>query len=284
MTVSFKKISFQGALGAFSDAAVRHMYPDLQSVPCPSFDDAFRAVMDGTADLAMIPIDNTLAGRVADVHHLIPRSHLHIVGEWFEPIRMCLLGVPGANIADITDVYSHVHAIPQCRKIIEKHGFKAHAHKDTAGAVADVAQWGDPKKAAIGSELAAQIYGLKVLLPDIHDEGHNTTRFIVLAREPLKLVSDDHQKMMTSLLFQVRNIPAALYKAMGGFATNGVQITKLESYVGAGFNVARFFADIEGHPDQPAVARALDELRFFASEVQMLGTYTAHPFRATGWA
>lgn len=279
MSPVYQKIAFQGALGAFSDVAVRHMYPDLESVPTSSFEEAFRAVQDGVADLAMIPIDNTLAGRVADVHHLIPRSKLHIVGEWFEPIRMCLLGVPGAVISDVTDVYSHVHAIPQCRKFITDHKLKAHVHKDTAGAVRDVAEWADKTKAAIGSELAAQLYGLNILATDIHDEKHNTTRFIVFARAPLALSPDVPDKMMTSLLFEVRNIPAALYKAMGGFATNGVQVTKLESYVGAGFNVARFFMDVEGHPDQPSLSRALEELQFFAAEVQVLGTYPAHRFR-----
>jgi prephenate dehydratase len=279
MTQTYRNIAFQGAAGAFSDVAVRHMYPNLERLPCRSFEDAFMAVRDKTADLAMIPIDNTLAGRVADVHHLIPRSQLHIIGEWFEPIRMCLLGVPGAKIGDVRDVYSHVHAIPQCRKVLAELKVTAHVHKDTAGAVMDVAQWADKSKAAIGSHLAAEIYGLHVLREDIHDEQHNTTRFIVFAREPLVLQPHDPRRMITSLLFEVRNIPAALYKAMGGFATNGVQMTKLESYVGAGFNVARFFADVEGHPDQPALARALEELRFFAADVQVLGTYPVHALR-----
>lgn len=278
MTV-YHKIAYQGAPGAFSDMAARAMFPELERLPCPSFDAAFAAVADGVADLAMIPIDNTLAGRVADVHHLLAHRDLHIIGEWFQPIEMCLIGVPGAKLADVRDVYSHIHAIPQCRHFIAAHGFAAHAHKDTAGAVRDVAEWRDVTKAAIGSTLAAELYGLQILAENIHDEKHNTTRFIVLAREGIKVPDDLDVRIMTSALFSVRHIPAALYKALGGFATNGIQVTKLESYVGEGFQAARFYIDIEGHPDDPAMAQALDELRYFSTDLRIMGTYVASPWR-----
>lgn len=274
-------ISFQGALGANSDLACRAAFPDWQTLPCDTFQDAFRAVQEGAASHAMIPVDNTLAGRVADVHHLLPKSKLFIVGEHFEPIRHTLLGVKGAAISDLKHVYSHVHAIPQCRKLIRELGLKAHVHADTAGAAADVALWGNKDNAAIASTLAAEIYGLDILREDIQDEDHNTTRFLILTTERETPAYDPTQAYMTSMIFRVRNIPAALYKALGGFSTNGINMVKLESYVEPDFNVAQFYLDVVGHTDERPLALALEELDFFASELTVLGTYKAHPFRKT---
>ncbi len=275
----YKTIAFQGMAGAYSDLACRMAYPKLETVPSVSFDAAFRAVRQKVADLAMIPVDNTLAGRVADVHHLIPDGDLYIIGEHFQLIRHCLLGLPGAKLEELTDVHSHVHAIPQCKKIIEELQLDRHVVADTAKGASDIKKWGDKTQAAIGSELAAGIYGLEILKKDVQDAAHNTTRFLVFSRDNdiPKLEADDDY--LTSFAFEVRNIPAALYKAMGGFATNGVQMAKLESYVDKHFNVARFFADVEGHIDESSLQLAFEELRFFAKRVVLLGTYTAHSFR-----
>jgi len=278
-----KRISFQGAPGANSDIACRAAYPAMTPLPSATFADAFGAVQSGKAALAMIPIDNTVAGRVADIHHLLPESGLHIVAEHFERINHQLVAIPGTKLADIKEVHSHVHALNQCRGIIEKLKLKAVVHADTAGAAADVAEWGDKSKAAISSRLAAEVYGLKILKSDIEDAEHNTTRFIVLSK---KAVSPPPGKpgTVTSFVFRVRNIPAALYKAMGGFATNGVNMIKLESYVGAGFVVAQFYAEVEGHPNDGPVRLALEELDFFSEEIKILGIYPAHRFRKTNGA
>ena len=272
-------ISFQGAPGAYSDLACRQKFPEAQTLPCDSFEEAFFAVQDGRADLAMIPIDNTLAGRVADVHHLLPDSNLYIIDEVFQPIRHCLLGIPGADLSDVKRIHSHIHALPQCRNFIRKS--KAHpvVHADTAGAAAKVAADGEVSQAAIASELAAKIYGLQVMAQDIQDDDNNTTRFIILAPE-MQVPEKSDAKTMTSFVFQVRNIPAALYKAMGGFATNGINMTKLESYVDKNFQVARFYCDVEGHIDDEMLKLALSELEFFAKDMRILGCYQAHPFRA----
>jgi prephenate dehydratase len=275
----YTTIAFQGMSGAYSDLACRIAYPELKTVPTVSFDAAFRAVREKTADLAMIPVDNSIAGRVADVHHLIPEGDLFIIGEYFQKIRHCLLGIPGATIADITDVHSHVHAIPQCKKYIEELGLTSHVVADTAKGASDIKKWNDKSQAAIASELAAEIYGLDVLQRDIQDAAHNTTRFLVFSRNndvPERL---EGQNYITSFAFEVRNIPAALYKALGGFATNGVQMVKLESYVDKHFNVARFYADVEGHTEDPSLQLAFEELRFFAKRLVVLGTYAAHDFR-----
>lgn len=275
----YTSIAFQGMVGAYSDLACRSTYPELTTVPSVSFVAAFRAVRDKTADLAMIPVDNSLAGRVADVHHLIPGGDLFIIGEYFQKIRHCLLGIPGADIDGITDVHSHVHAIPQCKKIIEELGLTSHVVADTAKGASDIRKWNDPSQAAIASELAADIYGLDILRRDIQDAAHNTTRFLIFSRcqdIPERL---EEQSYITSFAFEVRNIPAALYKALGGFATNGVQMIKLESYVDKHFNVARFYADVEGHTDDYSLQLAFEELRFFAKRVTILGTYVAHDFR-----
>jgi prephenate dehydratase len=276
---AYNRIAFQGMPGAFSDLACRAAYPELETVPCVSFDAAFRAVRENRADLAMIPVDNNLAGRVADVHFLIPEGRLYIIGEHFETIRHFLLGIPGAKLEELTDVYSHVHALPQCRNIIEKLKLERHVCADTAKAALDVKEKNDRTQAAISSELAAEIYGLEVLKGDVQDADHNTTRFLVFSREQVIPEFSAELQYLTSLVFEVRHIPAALYKALGGFATNGVQMVKLESYVGEDFQGARFYADVEGHVNERSLQLALEELRFFTKRVAILGTYPADSFR-----
>jgi prephenate dehydratase len=272
-------IAFQGAPGAYSDLACRNARPGMTTLPCATFEEAFGAVRDGRAHLAMIPIDNSVAGRVADIHHLLPESGLHIIGEHFQKVVHHLLAPKGATIAGLKTVHSHVHALPQCRKLIAELGLKAIVHGDTAGAAGDVATRNDPSVAAIASELAGQIYGLVSLRADVADHKDNTTRFVIMRREPLD--PDPAQgPVITSFVFRVRSVPAALYKALGGFATNGVNITKLESYmVDGNFTVAQFYADIDGHPDQRSVRLALEELGFFSREVRILGVYPASPAR-----
>ena len=272
-------IAFQGAPGAYSDLACRTAQPAMTTLPCATFEEAFAAVREGRAALAMIPIDNSVAGRVADIHHLLPDSGLHIVGEHFQQVVHHLLAPQGATIAGLKSVHSHVHALPQCRRIIAELGLKAIVHADTAGAAADVAARNNLSESAIASELAGQIYGLVSLRADVADLKNNTTRFVVMRREPLD-PDPAGGPIITSFVFRVRSVPAALYKALGGFATNGVNITKLESYiVDGGFTVAQFYADIDGHPDQRPVRLALEELSFFSREVRILGVYPASAFR-----
>ena len=279
MTNTYKKIAFQGALGAYSDLACRTVFPDLKTLPSHTFDDAFTAVQNETADLAMIPVDNTIAGRVADVHHLLPQSGLFIIGEHFQTIEHNLLGIKGTKTEDLKHVHSHVHAIPQCRKLIKNLGLKAHVHADTAGAAEEVANLQDKSHGAIASSLAAEIYDLDILKDNAQDEHHNTTRFLILSREPEMPEERDDLDIITSLTFGVRNIPAALYKSLGGFATNGLSMAKLESYVDENFQAAQFYCDVEGHPESDAFKLALEELGFYAKEVSFLGAYEAHPFR-----
>ena len=274
---NIKKISFQGAIGAYSDLACRNLFPNIETIPCVSFEDAFKAVSEKKADLAVIPVDNTIAGRVADVHHLIPNGDLFIIGEYFMPIRHALLGIKGSEIQDLEYVHSHVHAIPQCRKKIRELGLKENIHADTAGAAHEIAERNDKKHCAIASELAAEIYGLDILINVVQDADHNTTRFLILGQEPE--IPEEIEGVITSLIFEVRNIPAALYKALGGFATNGLSFTKLESYVDPQFKSAKFFCDIEGHPDSESFKLALEELGFYAADVKFLGAYKAHEFR-----
>ncbi len=275
------KIAFQGRPGAFSHTACLTAFPKMEPLPCPTFADAFKAVESGKADMAMIPIDNSIAGRVADIHHLLPRSPLKITGEHFIPVHHCLLAIPEAKLSDVKTVYSHVHALPQCRKIIAEHGLKPLVFEDTAGSAMKVAELRDRHIAAIASELAAELYGLKILKKNIEDETDNTTRFIILAKAAKKPEKQRGKKYMTSLLFKVRNIPAALYKALGGFATNGLNIMKIESYLeGNKFNSALFYCEIEGHPDDLGFQHALDELGFFAGDIRMLGTYPLHAYRS----
>jgi prephenate dehydratase len=274
------RISYQGEPGANSHLASLEVYGECEPVGCATFEDAIAAVKSGDARYAMIPIENSLAGRVADIHHLLPSSGLYIIGEHFLPIRFQLMGLKGSKINRITDVYSHVHALGQCRKIIRKHGFKAHVAGDTAGAARQVAEWGEPTRAALAPRLAAEIYGLDVLAEDVEDERHNTTRFVILSPEP-DPTKPNGEQMVTTFIFNVRNVPAALYKAMGGFATNGVNMTKLESYqVNGEFVATMFYADIEGHPGQRPVQLALEELAFFSTELRILGSYRASPYRA----
>lgn len=274
-----RRIAFQGLAGANSDMACRACYPDMETLPCPSFEDAFAAVSEGEARLAMIPIDNSSAGRVADIHHLIPDSGLHIVAEHFQPIRHQLLGLPGSRMAGLKRVRSHVQALSQCRSYLRARGLQPEIAADTAGAAESLLTLGDPAVGAIAPALAAEIYGLEILDRDINDRADNTTRFVVMAAEPSHPPLNG-VPVVTSFVFRVRSVPAALYKALGGFATNGVNITKLESYIVDGFfTVAQFYADIEGHPDDRLVRLALEELSFFSREVKVLGVYPAHPFR-----
>jgi prephenate dehydratase len=274
-----RTIAFQGQPGAYSHMACRRAFPELEALPCETFEAAFAAVREGRARLAMIPVDNSVAGRVADVHHLLPRGGLFITGEHFLRVNHHLLAVPGATLDGIRQAESHVHALGQCRAFLARHGLKAVVAADTAGAAAEIAAAGDPSRAAIASRLAAEIHGLAILAADIEDAQHNTTRFLVLDRAPHR-PAPGTGLVLTTFTFAVRNVPAALYKAMGGFATNGVNMVKLESYIDGTFQQAEFLADIIGHPDEPPVARALDELRYFARDVEILGVYPADPFRA----
>ncbi len=281
MSYKTNKIAFQGEFGANSDMACRDMFPDMDPLPCSTFEDAFNAVTGGEADLGMIPIENTIAGRVADIHYLLPESHLHIVGEYFMPIHFQLMGVPGTVLDGIRTVHSHIHALGQCRNIVRDRGWSPVVAGDTAGAARQVADAKDPTMAALSPRLAADLYGLDILEENVEDTDTNVTRFVILAREPAHVVPDGPDELIvTTFVFNVRNLPAALYKAMGGFATNGVNMTKLESYQLEGkFTATQFYADIEGHPDDPGVARALEELHFFSTKVRILGAYRAHPFR-----
>ena len=282
MSYKTNKMAFQGDIGANSDMAYRDMFPDMEPMPCSTFEDAFNAVTSGEADLGMIPIENTIAGRVADIHYLLPESHLHIIGEYFMPIHFQLMALPGTRLEGIRTVHSHIHALGQCRNIVRDRGWRPMVASDTAGAARLVADTGDKTMAALSPRLAAELYGLDILEENVEDSDTNVTRFIILAREPSHAVPNGPDELIvTTFVFNVRNLPAALYKAMGGFATNGVNMTKLESYQLEGkFTATQFYADIEGHPDEPGVARALEELHFFSTKVRILGAYKAHPFRS----
>jgi prephenate dehydratase len=273
------RISFQGEAGANSHTACAEARPDHEPLPCPTFEDAFAAVSDGAADLAMIPIENSIAGRVADIHHLMPTSGLHVIGEHFLPIHFQLMVLPGTKLEAIRTVHSHIHALGQCRKIIRRLGLKPVVAGDTAGSAREIRDAGDPSRASLAPRMAAAIYGLDILQEDVEDESTNTTRFIILAREPSPPEAGNGPTV-TSFVFRVRNIPAALYKALGGFATNGVNMTKLESYMVEGqFTATQFYAEVDGHPDEPGLARALEELAFFSREFRVLGVFPSHPFR-----
>jgi prephenate dehydratase len=275
------KIAYQGEPGANSHIACLEAYAGCEPLACRTFEDAFQAVRDGTADLGMIPIDNSVAGRVADIHHLMPASSLHIIGEHFLRVHHQLLVLPGTDLSTVTSVHSHVHALGQCRKAIRELGMRPVVAVDTAGAARELSEIRDPSRAAIATRLAGEIYGLEVARADIEDEAHNTTRFVILSKERSDAASDGEGPFVTSFVFRVRNVPAALYKAMGGFATNGVNMTKLESYQIEGqFSATQFYADIDGHPDDRHVRLALEELAFFTSYLRMLGTYPASPYRA----
>lgn len=271
-------IAFQGFPGAYSDLACRTACPTMTTLPCRTFEDAFAAVREGRAELAMIPVENSIAGRVADNHHLLPEGGLHIIGEHFQRVNHQLLAPKGASLDSIKTVRSHLQALSQCQSMIRQLGLEAINHADTAGAAAEIGQLNDPRHAAIASSLAAEIYGLDILKSGIEDAQHNTTRFLILARAPKQPPVGG--KTITTFVFRVRSVPAALYKAMGGFATNGINMTKLESYmVGGRFTQTQFYADVEGHPDERPLRLALEELDFFAREVKILGVYPANPFR-----
>jgi prephenate dehydratase len=275
------KVAFQGEPGANSDIAAREVYPDCEPLPCATFEDALAAISNGEADLGMIPIENSIAGRVADIHHLLPHANLHIIGEHFLPIHFNLMAPKGATLKTIKTVESHIHAIGQCRRFIREHGYKAVVAADTAGAARQISQTGDVTRAALAPKLAAEIYGLDILAENVEDESHNTTRFVILSRED-KRALPGNGPVVTTFVFRVRNLPAALYKALGGFATNGVNMTKLESYMIEGnFFATMFYADVEGHPEDRGLAFAMEELTFFSREFTILGVYPAHPFRAT---
>ena len=277
MTENF--IAYQGEPGANSHIACQNVYPGWTPLPCATFEDALAAVAEGRAGLAMIPIENSIAGRVADIHTLLPASGLFIVGEYFLPIRFQLLGIKGATLAGLTSVYSHVHALGQCRRIIRERGLKAVVTADTAGSAREVAAWGDPTRASLAPRLAAEIYGLDILASDVEDEKHNMTRFVVLSHTP-DWPEPGRSACVTTFVFRTRNVPAALYKALGGFATNGINMTKLKSYMVEGaFTATQFLADVDGHPYDTGLSRAFEELAFFSREVRILGVYPAHPDR-----
>ncbi|MEP2640319.1 prephenate dehydratase [Roseobacter sp.] len=277
-TVSSVRIAFQGALGAYSHEACLNARPNAVPVPCDTFEDVVRAMHDGAADLAMLPVENSTYGRVADIHSLLPRSGLHIIDEAFVRVRIHLMAPKGTPLEAIKHVRAHLVLLPQARSFLDQHGITSEAAADSAGAAAELAQTREPGVGALASAVAADLHGLDILARDIEDMQHNTTRFLVMAHAPDLTRRSD--KMITSFVFEVRNIPAALYKAMGGFATNGVNMTKLESYmVGGSFTATQFYADIEGHPDDPAVKRALEELDYFTNMIQILGVYPADPGR-----
>jgi prephenate dehydratase len=273
-------IAFQGGQGAYSDLACRTAFPGRPTLPCETFEQAIEAVHHGRAALAMLPCENSLAGRVPDIHALLPGSGLSIVGEHFQRVEHCLLAPPGATLETVRRVHSHPVALGQVRELIRERQFTAVAQADTAGAAQMVAAWGRPQDAAIASSLAAEIYGLAILRRNVEDASHNTTRFYITAASPLPQ-SAQTAGLITTFVFRVRNVPAALFKALGGFATNGVNMTKLESYmVGGQFTATQFLCDVDGHPEQPSLRMALEELSFFSREVRILGVYPASPFRA----
>jgi len=269
-----KKIAFQGEPGAFSHAAAANVFPGEDFLGCVTFEETLAAVQSGRADFAVVPVENSLYGRVADIHHLLPGSGLFIIGETYLRVELNLLGVPGATLSDIKAVQSHTVALGQCRDFIASHGLRTVTGADTAGSAHEIAQKADKSVAAIASRFAGEIYGLDVLAANIEDASHNTTRFLVIS--PTEQRAANQGKVKTTFIFRVRNVPAALYKAMGGFATNGVNMTKLESYmVGGAFTATQFYADIEGHPDDQAVRNAFEELGFFTDRFRILGTYPA---------
>ena len=274
-----ERIAYQGEPGAYSHQACRETHGYMQPLACPTFEEAMAAVRHGEARLAMLPIENSTYGRVADIHHLLPESGLYIIREHFVPIRLQLLGVPGAKLSDIRAAQSHTVALGQCRRFLKTHGIKPVTGADTAGSAVHVAEAGDKTLAAIASSLAGELNGLEVLAADIEDADHNTTRFLAMSRQ--KIEADPlGGDAMTSFVFEVRNVPAALYKAMGGFATNGVNMVKLESYmVNGSFTATQFYSEIEGHPDDRPVALALEELGFFSKHMKVLGVYPASPYR-----
>lgn len=276
-----KRISYQGEPGANSHIACNEAYPDMEPLPCRTFEGAFLAVEEGRADLAMIPVDNTIAGRVADIHHMLPTTPLSIIGEHYLPIRFQLMALPGTPLGGVKRARSHIMGLAQCRNFLREHQIEAITAADTAGAAREVKELGDAATAAIAPRLAADVYGLEILAEDIEDAEHNTTRFVIMSRDPGDYQASDGAAV-TAFIFQVRNIPAALYKVMGGFATNGINMTKLESYqVGGSFQATQFYAEIEGHPDEKHVQLALEELGFFSSMLKIIGVFAPGERRQT---
>ncbi len=273
------RIAFQGELGAYSHEACRDARPDMEALPCHTFEEVIDAVQSGKADLAMLPVENTTYGRVADIHRLLPASGLRIIDEAFVRVHISLMALPGAKLEELDKVRAHLVLIPQAASFLDKYGIKGEAAADSAGAAAELARTRTSTVGVLASDLAAETHGLEILARHIEDHDHNTTRFLIMGKEA-DLTRRGSHGMMTTFIFQVRNIPAALYKAMGGFATNGVNMTKLESYmVNGSFTATQFYADIEGHPDDPAVARALEELEYFTNELRILGVYPRDPRR-----
>ena len=274
-----RKVVFQGEPGSYSHLAAREALPHCEALAAPTFEDALAALRDGSVDLGLIPIENSLHGRIADIHYLLPEAPLYILAEHFHRVRHQLMAFPGATLSSITTVVSQEPALGQCRNIVRELGLKRQLWADTAGAARHVAEVKDRTLAAVASRLAAEIHGLNILRSDVEDAQHNVTRFLVMSREP-ECAPPNEGPVITTIIFRVRNVPAALYKALGGFATNGVNLTKLESYQLEGsFNATQFFADMEGHPDQRNMKLALEELEFFTSSLKILGAYPAHPFR-----
>lgn len=274
------RIAFQGEPGAFSHQACREYFPDHEPVACPTFEDAFAAVQSGGCRFGLIPFENLLAGRVSDVHHLLPHSRLKVIGERFLPIHMQLMAAPGTKVADLTAVQSHPMALAQCRKLIKALKLKAIAVSDTAGAARDLAEHPDPTRAAIAPRMAAELHGLEILRADIEDATGNATRFLLLTAKADTPAPAPDVACITSFVFRVRNVPAALYKALGGFATNGANLIKLESHMEpGGFTATMFYAEVEGRPSDPGLVFAFDELGFFSSEIEVLGTYPSNAFR-----
>ncbi len=277
-----KKIAYQGVKGAYSHLACHHTYPDYEAIACKSFDDTMYVVEEGGADIAMIPMENLTAGRVDEIYRLIPKMKLYVIGEYFEPVNHCLLALPGTNLEDIKSVSSHPQALAQCKNHIEKYNLKAIAKFDTAGSAEALISMNDKTHAAIASSLAAQIYNLTILDNAFQDLKNNTTRFLILSKEHVVPAFSKTEQYITSVIFEVGHTPATLYKALGGFATNGVNIIKIESYVCYGtLTISQFHIDIDGHPQEKSVKNALEELAYFASSVKMLGTYIPHPLRDT---
>ena len=281
MSDASHKIAFQGVPGAYSHMACQAVKPDMDAFACASFEDMLNAVQDGRAALAMVPVENSTAGRVADIHHLLPESGLHIIGEHFQRVNHHLLAPYGSRLDKLKTVHSHAQGLAQCRQHIRKLGLTPIMHADTAGAAKDVAAMGDPTVAAVASRLAAEIYDLDIMIDSLEDDKKNTTRFLIMAADPIiPKISD--VPMITTLVFKLRSVPAALYKALGGFATNSINLTKLESYMRPGVSErVQFYMDVEGHIDAPAMVHAMEELRFYCmkDEVKVLGTYAASPDR-----
>lgn len=272
------KISFQGELGAYSHQACVEVFPNAEVIACKTFESAIATVKRGEADLAMLPVENSTYGRVADIHYLLPESGLHIIGEHFVRVHINLMGVPGATLSDVKTAKSHTVLLGQCRKFLKEHNLLPVTGADTAGSANEVAKAADVSQAALAGDLAAKIYGLEVLAHHIEDNQNNTTRFLVMSPEPVSTPRSD-KELITTFVFRVRNIPAALYKALGGFATNGVNMVKLESYMGGTFTATEFYADIVGHPEDAPVKRALEELAYFTDRLEILGVYNAHKSR-----